>query len=91
MNMLITEHLRAPLELPENLVAPSDLSRCLSAMLWLMDWSGGVDDLLAALPHAKPDIDLTDLRNTLAVLGYPTRMERLRRGLWIPAACRPSC
>ena len=80
MNMLITEHLRAPLELPENLVAPSDLSRCLSAMLWLMDWSGGVDDLLAALPHAKPDIDLTDLRNTLAVLGYPTRMERLRRG-----------
>ncbi|WP_201837012.1 ATP-binding cassette domain-containing protein [Microvirga zambiensis] len=76
----MSAHLHGPIELPEDLATPSDLTRCLSAMLWLMEWSGGVDDLLAALPHAKPDIDLTDLRNSLAVLGYPTRMERLRGG-----------
>jgi ATP-binding cassette subfamily C protein/ATP-binding cassette subfamily C protein LapB len=51
-------------------------------MLWLLDWPGSADDLLSALPHAKPDIDLTDIRNTLAVLGYPTRIERTpKRGL----------
>ncbi|MBM6582156.1 ATP-binding cassette domain-containing protein [Microvirga sp. BT689] len=71
---------RVPVQLPEDLLAPSDLARCLPVLLWLMDWSGSSDDLLAALPHAKPDIDVTDLRNTLAVLGYPTRMQRLRRG-----------
>ncbi|WP_114946276.1 peptidase domain-containing ABC transporter [Microvirga calopogonii] len=70
----------APLELPEDLLAPSDLARCLSAMLWLLEWPGSVDDLLSALPHVKPDIDLTDVRNTLAILGYPTRMERVSRG-----------
>jgi ATP-binding cassette, subfamily C, bacterial LapB len=80
MSLLEVEPRRTPLQLPEDLLASSDLSRCLSAMLWLLDWSGGADDLLAALPHAKREIDITDLRNTLAVLGYPTRVERLRRG-----------
>lgn len=70
----------APLELPEELLSPSDLARCLTTMLWLLDWSGSKDDLLSALPHVKPDVDLTDVRNTLAILGYPTRMERLSRG-----------
>jgi ATP-binding cassette subfamily C protein LapB len=49
-------------------------------MLWLLKWAGGANDLIAALPHAKAEIDITDLRNTLAILGYPSRMERLRRG-----------
>lgn len=71
---------QAPVHVPEDLLAPSDLARCLPVLLWLMDWSGSADDLLSALPHAKPDIDLTDLRNTLAVLGYPTRMQGLKRG-----------
>jgi ATP-binding cassette subfamily C protein LapB len=75
---------RAPLRLPENLLAPSDLTRCLTAMLSLLNWQGGEDDLIAALPHAKRDIDLTDLRNTLAILGYPTQMRRLRRGALDP-------
>jgi ATP-binding cassette subfamily C protein/ATP-binding cassette subfamily C protein LapB len=79
MNPLPDERPRGLLHLPEELLAPSDLACCLSAMLWLLDWAGGADDLLAALPHAKPDIDITDLRNTLAILGYPTRAERLRR------------
>lgn len=80
MSLLGDGRARPPLALPGALLAPSDLARCLSALLWLLDWSGGADDLLAALPHAKPDIDITDLRNTLAVLGYPTREERLRPG-----------
>jgi ATP-binding cassette subfamily C protein/ATP-binding cassette subfamily C protein LapB len=76
-------------ELPEDLLSPSDLARCLPVLLWLMEWSGCADDLLAALPHAKPDIDLTDVRNTLAVLGYPTRAQRLRRGHLDPR-CLPA-
>ena len=82
---------RAPVHLSEDLLAPSDLARCLPVLLWLMDWSGSADDLLSALPHAKPDIDLTDLRNTLAVLGYPTRMQGLKREVSTCGACRPSC
>jgi ATP-binding cassette subfamily C protein/ATP-binding cassette subfamily C protein LapB len=80
MSLLGDDRPRLPLALPEDLLAPSDLARCLSAMLWVLEWSGGADDLLAALPHAKPEIDVTDLRNTLAVLGYPTRLQRLPRG-----------
>ncbi len=80
---------RAPVQLPEDLLAPSDLARCLPVLLWLMEWSGCSDDLLTALPHAKPDIDVTDLRNTLAVLGYPTRTQRLRRGRLDPR-CLPA-
>lgn len=80
---------RAPVQLPEDLLAPSDLARCLSALLCLLEWSGSADDLLSALPHVKPDIDITDLRNTLAVLGYPTRMKRLRRGQFDPR-CLPA-
>src|SRR3712207_6783141 len=82
MSLLSEDRPRAPLHLPEDLLVPSDLTRCLSAMLWAIEWPGGVDDLLSALPHAKPDIDLTDVRNTLATLGYPTRLERMpRQGL----------
>jgi ATP-binding cassette subfamily C protein/ATP-binding cassette subfamily C protein LapB len=70
----------APLRLSEDLLCPSDLARCLPAFLWALGWSGGPDDLLAALPHVKPDIDITDLRNSLAILGYPSRVVRLRKG-----------
>jgi ATP-binding cassette subfamily C protein/ATP-binding cassette subfamily C protein LapB len=70
----------APAQLPAGVLQPSDLTRCLSAMLSLLDWTGGADDLLSALPHAKPEMDVTDLRNTLAILGYPTRATRLRAG-----------
>jgi ATP-binding cassette subfamily C protein/ATP-binding cassette subfamily C protein LapB len=84
MSLMREERSRAPLELPDDLLAPSDLARCLSTMLWLMEWPGSADDLLSALPHVKPDIDPTDVRNTLAILGYPTRMERLSRGTLDP-------
>jgi ATP-binding cassette subfamily C protein/ATP-binding cassette subfamily C protein LapB len=84
MSPIREDRSRAPLELPDDLLAPSDLARCLSTMLWLMEWPGSADDLLSALPHVKPDIDPTDVRNTLAILGYPTRMERLSRGTLDP-------
>ncbi|MBK1661552.1 peptidase domain-containing ABC transporter [Paracraurococcus ruber] len=58
----------------------SDLTRCLAALLAVLHWTGGPDDLLGALPHAEPRPDLTDIRNTLAALGFPTRPARLRRG-----------
>ena len=71
---------QAVVELRPGMIVPSDLTRCLSAVLAVLGWQGGADDLLAALPHAKPRLDITDLRNTLAMLGYPTRPRRLRRG-----------
>jgi ATP-binding cassette subfamily C protein/ATP-binding cassette subfamily C protein LapB len=80
MSLVIDCAPKAPVHVSDDLLAPSDLARCLPVWLWLMEWSGSADDLLSALPHAKPDIDLTDLRNTLAVLGYPTRMQGLKRG-----------
>lgn len=80
MSLLGEERPRRPLALPDALLAPSDLARCLTVMLWVLEWTGSADDLLGALPHAKPELDVTDLRNTLAILGYPTRMQHLRRG-----------
>lgn len=80
MSELAQQRMSAPLSLPHDLLNPSDLAHALPVMLWALGWSGGPDDLLAALPHAKPNVDITDLRNTLAVLGYPTRMIRLKRG-----------
>jgi ATP-binding cassette subfamily C protein/ATP-binding cassette subfamily C protein LapB len=69
-----------PVDLPEELLTACDLSRCLSVLLWLLHWPGREDNLLAALPHAKPDIDVTDVRNTLAVLGFPTKAQNLGPG-----------
>jgi ATP-binding cassette subfamily C protein/ATP-binding cassette subfamily C protein LapB len=80
MSIIDDPRFRAPISMPPSLLAPSDLSRCLCALLWLLEWPGGADDLLAALPHAKPEIDVTDFRNSLAILGYPTVVSRLRRG-----------
>lgn len=61
-------------------LAETDITRCLTAWLAVLNWAGSTDDLLAALPHAEPWPDLTEMRNALARLGHPTRSERLRRG-----------
>ena len=58
----------------------TDITRCLTAWLAVLGWAGGADDLLAALPHAEARPDLTELRNALARLGYPTQGETLRLG-----------
>ena len=58
----------------------TDITRCLTAWLAVLGWAGGPDDLLAALPHAEPRPDLTELRNALARLGHPTRGEWVRPG-----------
>ncbi|MES2710743.1 MAG: ATP-binding cassette domain-containing protein [Pseudomonadota bacterium] len=57
----------------------TDITRCLTAWLAVLDWAGSQDDLLAALPHANSRPDLTEMRNALARLGHPTRGERLRQ------------
>jgi ATP-binding cassette subfamily C protein LapB len=89
MSLVSNEQPRTPLHVPEDLLTPTDLTRCLSAMLALLDWSGSANDLLSALPHAKPEIDITDIRNTLAVLGYPTQAIRLR-GKPLDVRCLPA-
>ncbi|WP_170984727.1 peptidase domain-containing ABC transporter [Roseomonas sp. AR75] len=61
-------------------IEETDLTRCLAALLGLLHWEGGPEGILAALPHAEPQPDLTDIRNALARLGHPTRALRLKRG-----------
>ncbi len=60
-------------------LAETEVTRALSGWLGLLGWQGSADDLLAVLPHAEPRPDLTDLRNAMALLGHPTRGQRLRR------------
>jgi ATP-binding cassette subfamily C protein/ATP-binding cassette subfamily C protein LapB len=55
-------------------VAQSDLTRCMAALLAVSGWKGSPKDMLYALPHAVTSPDLTDIRNALALLGYPTRI-----------------
>lgn len=62
----------APWEPPPG-VMPSDLTRCMAALLDVSGWQGAPRDLIRALPHAAPRPDLTDIRNALATLGYPTQ------------------
>lgn len=86
----------AQLLLPPSLLAPSDLVACLPVLLQALGWHGSADEVAAALPHAQPDIDLTDLRNVLARLGHPTRMVPLRAGPMTPVVLpalllRPGC
>ena len=58
---------------------PTDVTRCFAAFLALHGWAGAEDDMLGALPHAEPRPDLTEMRNALSRLGFPTRPLRLRR------------
>lgn len=60
-------------------VRPTDLTNCLGAALRVLGWHGGADDLLAALPHAEPNLDLTDIRNILARLGFDSEIDTTGR------------
>ncbi|WP_270936068.1 peptidase domain-containing ABC transporter [Falsiroseomonas oryzae] len=77
-------HVAHPLGLEE-----TDLTRCLAALLGLLGWQGGPEEILAALPHAVARPDLTDIRNALARLGHPTRPQRLRAGT-LDLRCLPA-
>jgi ATP-binding cassette subfamily C protein/ATP-binding cassette subfamily C protein LapB len=57
--------------------ARSDWAACLLPLLSALGWEGGVREVAEALPHFADDLDLTDLRNTLAHLGYGSGMLRV--------------
>ncbi len=52
--------------------AVSPFAGCLMPLLAALDWRGDRRRLLEALPHFANNLDLDDLRNVLAELGYPT-------------------
>ncbi len=57
----------------------SPFAACLVPLLEALDWRGDPRQVAEALPHFAETLDLTDLRNVLANLGYRTRP--LRGGL----------
>lgn len=68
----------APIAIPPELLARNDLADILGAVLAAMGWSGTAEHLADALPHQGGAPDLTALRNTLANLGYETRIDAPR-------------
>jgi len=60
-------------------VAPSDtLAPCLPLLLAGLGWRGDARALAAALPAESRPLDLTDLREALARLGYVSQVQRWR-------------
>jgi ATP-binding cassette subfamily C protein/ATP-binding cassette subfamily C protein LapB len=53
--------------------ALSAFAASLTPLLHALDWRGSRRHLVEALPHFANDLDLTDLRNVLSELGYPTQ------------------
>lgn len=53
---------------------------CLFPLLQALRWRGSTRDLVEALPHFADDLDLTDLLNVLAELGYKCRNAQVSRG-----------
>ncbi len=58
----------------------SGFAACLTALLSALNWRGDPRRLAEALPHFAAELDLTDLRNVLAQLGYPTKGLRVPLG-----------
>ncbi|TXG81551.1 MAG: ATP-binding cassette domain-containing protein [Sphingomonadales bacterium] len=57
---------------------------CLFPLLQALQWRGSTRDLVEALPHFADDLDLTDLLNVLAELGYKCRSAKVSRGRFDP-------
>jgi ATP-binding cassette subfamily C protein/ATP-binding cassette subfamily C protein LapB len=51
----------------------SETAACLRPLLEALEWRGDARDFAEALPHHVDDLTITDLRNTLAHLGYASR------------------
>ena len=64
--------------------AVSPFAGCLMPMLAALDWRGDRRRLLEALPHFANNLDLDDLRNVLAELGFPTKPLRTDLGALDP-------
>ncbi len=56
--------------------AASPLAACLMPLLTALKWRGSPRDIAEALPHVADTLDLVDLRNVLATLGYDSHGER---------------
>ena len=52
------------------LVPDCDLGACLPVLLRALGWRGNPRRIAEALPHFTDDLDLTALRNSMAILGY---------------------
>ncbi|RMF09728.1 MAG: peptidase domain-containing ABC transporter [Alphaproteobacteria bacterium] len=62
----------------------SDAAACLVPLLKAMHWHGNSRDLLEALPHYGDDLNLADLRNVLAHLGFRTTPRAVEQGTLDP-------
>ncbi len=59
---------------------PNDLSRCLLPLLNALGWHGRQRELLEALPHFEPRLDLSSFLSVLVDLGYrPAKIGKLKR------------
>jgi ATP-binding cassette subfamily C protein/ATP-binding cassette subfamily C protein LapB len=64
--------------------ALTDLAACLLPLLKELDWDGDPRHLLEAMPHFADKLDLTDLLNVMANLGYSSRSLSLDLGMMDP-------
>ena len=62
----------------EDFEATSNFASCLLPLLTSLGWHGDTRELMEALPHFASRLDLIDLRNALAELGYLSRRNQGR-------------
>jgi ATP-binding cassette subfamily C protein/ATP-binding cassette subfamily C protein LapB len=60
--------------------ASSPFAACLVRLLEVRGWRGDLRLLMEALPHVADDLDVFDVRNSLAALGFATRPLRRTPG-----------
>ncbi|MCR6631293.1 MAG: peptidase domain-containing ABC transporter [Magnetospirillum sp.] len=58
--------------------AVTDLAACVLPLLQALRWDGDLVHVAEALPHFADRLDLTDLLNVMANMGYASTSERLR-------------
>ena len=52
---------------------PQGYASCIPELLKKLRWKGTAQEVMDAVPHFASEFDLTDLRNTMAHLGYSSR------------------
>jgi len=62
----------------DNFKATSTFAACLLPLLQALGWHNYARELVEALPHFAEEIDLIDLRNILATLGYESTPHKTR-------------
>lgn len=58
--------------------AVTDLAACILPLLQALHWDGDLVHVAESLPHFADQLDLTDLLNVMANMGYASMSERLR-------------